>query len=91
MAHYHVGYNMPGYLPEMDPYTVASPRAAIGAVNGEVKQLNDWCGTDGHNHGSYRVTGSDGDYYLTPRDCAGTGAQLHVWYSGPCVDSECTS
>lgn len=80
--HFHVGYNMPGYLPEMDPYIVGSERAAVGAVNREVRFLNEGeCGEPSHDgkHGPYRVSGGDGDYYLTPRPCA-DGAELHAWY-----------
>lgn len=87
-AHYHVGYNMPGYLPEMDPYVVASKRAAISAVADEARRLNDWCGVDGHGHGAYRRSGGYGDVWLAPRDCAGSGAEFHVWMDGPCMCAE---
>ena len=90
-AHYHVGYNMTGYLPEMDPYTVSTKRDAINAARTEARMLNDDpCSNDAHYHGNYVQQGSDGDYYLMPRECANVGgAQLHVWYSGPCVEPDC--
>lgn len=86
MTHYHVGYNMAGYSPEMDPYVVSSKRAAVNAVANEYRSLNDWCGTDGHNHGSYVKSGGNGDIWLTPRECGGVGgATLHIWSDGPCT------
>lgn len=81
--HFHVGYNMPGYLPEMDPYVVGSKRAAISAVTEEARRLNeDPCMDDAHSgrHGPYVKRGGNGDIWLTPRPCAGSGATIHVWY-----------
>lgn len=87
--HYHVGYNMAGYMPEMDVYVVGSKRAAISAVANEARTLNDWCGNDGHDHGSYVKSGGRGDIWLEPRECGGVGgATMHVWYDGPCGCAE---
>lgn len=90
-THYHVGYNMPGYMPEMDPYVVSSKRAAISAVKDEASHLNDdYCEEHNGRHHPYVASGraTDGDIWLAPRDCAGTGAELHIWYQGPCMCPE---
>ncbi len=41
MAHYHVGSNVPGYLPEGDVYMVASKREARAAVASDVRRYRD--------------------------------------------------
>ena len=91
--HYHVGYNMPGYMPEMDVYTVSSKRAAISAVADEARLLNsDPCDVEAHNgrHGRYVKRGGNGDIWLTRREPCGYGADLHVWYQ-ECQDVTCST
>jgi len=91
MTHYHVGYNVPGYIPEMDVYVVTSKRDAISAVADEARRLNDdTCMNDAHNgrHGPYIKRGGNGDIWLEARGCAGSGADYHVWYQ-PCADADC--
>ena len=40
-THYHVGSNVPGYLPEGDTYTVSSKKAAAAAVADEVRRYRE--------------------------------------------------
>lgn len=40
-THYHVGSNVPGYLPEGDIYTVSSKKEAAAAVAIDVREYRD--------------------------------------------------
>lgn len=41
MAHYHIAINVPGYLPEGEPYTVSSLRAARAPPADEARRYRE--------------------------------------------------
>lgn len=41
MTHYHVGWNLSGYLPEMDPYIVGDIETALTELYDEIEQVVD--------------------------------------------------
>lgn len=73
---YIVGSNMPGYLPDSDPYIVGTRRAAVMASRDEAQRaLEADYDLDPADRG--RVTGRAGDYWYVP--APGGGAQYHYW------------
>ena len=52
--HYHVVENTPGYMPDSDPGTFTSRRAAVSYAVSLGRELREQ---------GYTVTGRDGDYY----------------------------
>lgn len=89
-AHYHVGYNMPGYMPDPDSvHTVGSKRQAAASIMSDVEAYQDMdCIEHGYDHKPYHKAGraKDGDVWLTPRECIG-GSDFHFWYQA-CVCDE---
>lgn len=73
--HYHVVENTPGYLPDSEPATFTSRRAAVAYAFELVGQLRE----DG-----YKVTGRDGDYYAE-RDASDLGRAIETME----CDDEC--
>ena len=45
MTHYHVGFNMPGYMPESDPATCTDAADAIETLRADLEDAED-CAAD---------------------------------------------
>lgn len=69
---YLVGSNMPGYLPDSDPYIVRTKRSAIQASREDAQRHYDDERGEGYR---IRLTGARGDYWVEPEE----GATIHYW------------
>lgn len=80
--HYHVGHNMPGYLPEADVAYSPTKTFAIALLVEEKRRV-----LDSDYEGEYRFEGSastDLGYYLYR-----SGELVEVYWANPCTDETC--
>jgi hypothetical protein len=87
VRHYHVGQNIPGYLPmDDDPPMFTDRRSAVRYASERARELvEDDREGDPEYARNRRKSGSDGDYYVV-----GDGHDLgiHVW-TVDCAETDC--
>jgi hypothetical protein len=98
---WHIGQNMPGYIPNEDPYCLyGTEDEAKHAARDEAIRALDYCNGDCFDHmdeaerpEEHTVTGdldTSGDYWLDESDCGMIGSGgLHIWYAQCDEPEEC--